>query len=63
LSSLAFPVEYQYEDSEFAILVPVHLTHGNRSVEFKARLDTGASDCLFDRSYAEVLEIDWRSGF
>ena len=37
--------------------MPIRLSHGDRSVELSARLDTGAADCLFDRSYADVLGL------
>ncbi len=33
------------------------LATGTAAWELTARLDTGAADCLFDRSYAEVLQL------
>jgi hypothetical protein len=60
---LEFEIQHRYEESALGILVPVRLLHGGRSVDMKARLDTGASDCLFDRSYAEVLDIEVETGF
>ncbi|HKD08055.1 MAG TPA: hypothetical protein VKB79_19295 [Bryobacteraceae bacterium] len=35
----------------------MRLTHGDRSVELSARLDTGAADCIFDYSYADILGL------
>jgi hypothetical protein len=55
LSSLDFDAELRYEESSAGILVPVRLSHGEHSVELIARLDTGAADCIFDESYAELL--------
>jgi hypothetical protein len=48
LTSLEFDAELHYEETAAGILVPIRLTHGNRSVELRARLDTGAADCIFD---------------
>ncbi len=55
LTSLEFDAELHYEETPAGILVPIRLTHGNRSVELRARLDTGAADCIFDDSYADIL--------
>jgi hypothetical protein len=57
LISLDFDASLDYEETAAGILVPIRLTHGNRSVELMARLDTGAADCLFDRFYADILEL------
>lgn len=63
MTTLGFSIRHNYEETAAGILVPVTLIHGNRQVTLKARLDTGASDCLFDTHYAEVLDIDAASGF
>jgi hypothetical protein len=55
LISLDFDADLEYADTSAGILVPIRLIRGDRSVELRARLDTGAADCLFDRSYADVL--------
>ncbi len=57
LSSLEFDADFGYEESATGILLPVRLIHDGRSVELSARLDTGAADCLFDRYYADILEL------
>jgi hypothetical protein len=57
LISLEFDADLQYEETSAGILVPVRLIHGDRSVELRARLDAGAADCLFDRSYADILGL------
>jgi len=54
LISLDFDANLEYEETAAGILVPIRLIHGDRSVELKARLDTGAADCLFDRFYADI---------
>lgn len=55
--SLEFDADLDYEATSAGILVPIRLVHGDRSVELRARLDTGASDCLFDRFYSDVLGL------
>jgi hypothetical protein len=57
LTSLEFDAELRYEETSAGILVPIRLTHGDRSVELSARLDTGAADCIFDDSYAAILGL------
>jgi hypothetical protein len=55
LTSINFDTDLEYKETAAGILVPIRLIHGARSVELSARLDTGAADCMFDISYAEVL--------
>jgi hypothetical protein len=57
LTSLDFEADLEYEETSAGILVPIRLVRGDRSVELTARLDTGAADCLFDRSYADILGL------
>ena len=44
------------------IEVPVTLRSGERTVSFPAQLDTGATYCIFERSYAETLGLSVESG-
>ncbi len=44
------------------IEVPVTLSSGERTVSFPAQLDTGATYCIFERSYAETLGLSVESG-
>jgi hypothetical protein len=57
LISLDFEAQHEYEDAGAGIVVPIRLIHGERSVELRARVDTGAADCLFDRFYADALGL------
>ncbi len=61
-----FEIEYQYKD-ERGILVPVALRYAGRETGFFARVDTGASFCIFQRLHAETLGMWWtqapRCGF
>jgi hypothetical protein len=57
LISLDFDADLEYAETSAGILVPIRLIHGDRGVELRARLDTGAADCLFDRFYADILGL------
>ena len=60
---LAFDKRHDYkEDSTQAIVVPVGLSANGIHVQFGAKLDTGAEYCLFDRKWADWLDIDVESG-
>ena len=54
LISVSFQTEFEYEENGAGILIPVRLSHGDRGVELRARLDTGASDCIFHRVYMDI---------
>jgi hypothetical protein len=58
---LSFRIEYQYQD-ERGILLPVALHYGDRETDFFARVDTGASFCIFQRLHAETVGIVVDSG-
>ena len=58
LTPLEFELRHSYLQTASGILVPITLVHGDQQVELKARLDTGASDCLFDAHYAGLLGTD-----
>jgi len=58
---LSFRVEYKYKD-EFGILLPVALRCADRETGFFARVDTGASFCIFQRLHAETVGIAVESG-
>ena len=42
--------------------MPVTLRSGEESVSFPAQLDTGATYCVFERTYAEILGLSVESG-
>lgn len=46
-----------------AITVPVVLTSDlNTSVDCQAKVDTGSTSCIFEKRYAEWLDLDLASG-
>ena len=58
---LSFRIEYQYKD-ERGILLPVALRYAGHETDFFARVDTGASFCIFQRLHAETVGIVVESG-
>jgi hypothetical protein len=62
LTKVEFDVRYNYEEADSGILLPVRLVFASQQVELRARLDTGASDCIFDAHYADLLGIEITSG-
>jgi hypothetical protein len=58
---LSFRIEYQYKQ-ERGILLPVALRYAGRETDLFARVDTGASFCIFQRVHAETVGIAVESG-
>lgn len=61
MPKLSFRFEYQSKD-ERGILLPVALRYADRETDFFARVDTGASFCIFQRLHAETVGIVVESG-
>lgn len=60
--TLIFAALHQYDTSQVGITIPVELSNGDRNVELTAKLDTGASFCIFRRDYGEALGLNIESG-
>lgn len=60
--TLHFSDSYTYDSREEGITVTARLNSGEKTVDLLAKIDTGASDCLFDRSYAEALGLRVEEG-
>lgn len=54
--------KHPYDTTKTGITVPVELSHGPNAVQVDAKLDTGASFCIFKRTYPEVLGQDVERG-
>jgi hypothetical protein len=63
LETLTFRSKYGYSHSKAGIEIPIFLKVDDaRSVRLLAKVDTGASFCIFQRDYADQLGIDVESG-
>src|SRR5438552_13847618 len=51
-----------YDTREPGMSISVTLRLNQGVVDLDAKLDTGASDCIFERAHGEALEIDVESG-
>jgi hypothetical protein len=60
--SLQFEMSYYYGSSPDGLDIPTRLGVADLSVDVIARLDTGATYCIFERKYADMLELDIESG-
>ena len=60
--TLNFNVLYTYDLSASGIQLPITLNVGDKSVRFLAKLDTGATFCVFERELGEDLGLDTESG-
>lgn len=59
---IAEPFLHEYDAGEPGITVPARLTAGALSQDVVAKLDTGASHCIFRRGVGEALGLDIESG-
>jgi hypothetical protein len=60
--NLIFSALHLYDAGEPGITLPVGLRNGASSVDLIAKLDTGASYCIFRRDYVGLLGIDLETG-
>ena len=59
---LDYDTLHTYGTDKDSVKVPVTLRFGQRTVRFPARLDTGASFCVFERGYGETLGLEVETG-
>ena len=60
---LIFSEIYLYNTLKTGIEVPVSLAFGGEAIAFDAKIDTGASYCIFERKHGERLGLSVESGF
>ena len=53
---------HSYDTTQTGITIPVELTDGSKVVQINPKLDTGASFCIFERTYAEMLGLNVEDG-
>lgn len=59
---LEFSHQRSYAPGVEGIALPVVLTNGGESVDILAFVDTGASNCLFEREHADLLNLEIETG-
>ena len=60
--TFTFRTRHSYDTTKVGITVPVELTDGTNVVQVDAKLDTGASFCIFERAYGEMLGLNVEGG-
>ncbi len=60
--SLSFNHLHEYDAAADGITVPIILSTAKKRVKILAKVDTGASFCIFQREHGEELGIDIESG-
>lgn len=53
---------YYYDTLKKGITVPVYLKHDGQIADLKAKIDTGAENCVFERKHGELLGIEIENG-
>ena len=59
---LEFDQTHAYGSEPEGIAVPIILRSGSAAAWLTAKVDTGASNCLFERGQGEILGLDIESG-
>ena len=59
---LEFDLTHSYGSEVDGIAVPIILRSGNAAAWLTAKIDTGASHCLFERGQGEILDLNIESG-
>lgn len=62
LQIIEFDKTYSYNLYDVGITVSVNLFHAQKEVEFDAKIDTGATFCIFQRLHGELLDLPIESG-
>ena len=62
METVSFDKVFEYNTLKTGITVLVVLQSGDNEVDFEAKVDTGATHCVFERKHAERLGIDVESG-
>jgi hypothetical protein len=62
MPSLDFPLVHEYNPGEPGITLPVELRLNKLSIKTRAKLDTGASFCIFKRELGENLGLQIEAG-
>ena len=59
---LTFAISYEYDSKQVGVTVPVRLRTWAEAIDLHAKIDTGASLCIFARKHVEQLGLDVESG-
>ena len=60
--TLTFNELHEYGTTDEGINIPIRLSREEKSVDFVAKVDTGASFCIFQRNYGMMLGLNIEAG-
>ncbi len=60
---LSFAKLIRYDNGKAGIELPITLSLGQEEIKVMAKLDTGSTDCIFQRYCGEELGLDVESGY
>ena len=60
--NVSYDKVYQYNTLESGITVIVEIYFGDESRKVRAKIDTGAENCIFERKHGERIGIEIESG-
>lgn len=60
---LSFAKLVQYDTGKTGIEVPITISLGQQEIKIMAKLDTGATDCIFQRFCGEELGLEIETGY
>ncbi len=60
--NISYDKVYEYDTLRSGITVMVEISYGNESRQIRAKIDTGAENCIFERKHGERLGVEIESG-
>lgn len=60
---IEFESSHEYSLDKPGISINVTLSRAERSVELEANIDTGSTYCIFERHFADRLDLEVETGF
>ena len=61
-AAITFSTQYKYDTLKIGVTVPVTLRLNGDTVDFEAKVDTGAENCIFEKIHGERLGLIIESG-
>jgi len=62
LESINYEKVYEYDTLKLGITIIVTISNGAESRQVRAKIDTGAENCIFERKHGERLSVEIESG-
>ena len=60
--NVAYEKVYEYDTLKSGITVMVEISYGGESRQIRAKIDTGAENCIFERKHGERLGVEIEAG-